>query len=208
MILHAYCFHRKRKPSISHCPQPQFLSKAEELSQVFKKVVEKTQEILSPLHVNGVRFYLLQMDNAPKSYKIVLPKQDNLFLYLKVSSKKENLNLDCAQNQEFCKKLYQTIPHEITHPTLEKFIIHEETRCFEDGLANYVGAEILHQFAPTIQTREKEISAQATLHRKEIRQRPFGWAELSSSDIALKGQKMVERSPNLRSGSTVDSLND
>lgn len=169
--------------------QPQFSSEAEDISQVLKKVVEKTQEILSPLSVNGVRFYLLQMDNAPKSYKIVLPKQDNLFLYLEVFGKKESLSLDCVQSQEFCRKLYQTIPHEITHPVLENLIDHDEVRWFDDGLAEYVGNEIMRQLAPSMATREKEISAQATLHREEIRRRLFGWNDLNSLDFAFKSEK-------------------
>jgi len=169
--------------------QPKFSSEAEEISQTLKKVVEKTQEILSPLHVDGVRFYLLQMDNAPKSYKIVLPKQDNLFLYLEVFGKKESLSLDCAENQEFCRKLYQTIPHEITHGALGKLINHDKTRWFEEGLADYVGSEILRQFAPNMQTPEKEMSAQATLHREEMRQRLFGWNEPSYFYLAFKKQK-------------------
>ncbi|MER3430945.1 MAG: hypothetical protein C4324_07885 [Blastocatellia bacterium] len=124
--------------------------------------------------MSGVRFYLLQMDNAPKSYKIVLPKQDNLFLYLEVFSKPASLNLECAQNEEFCKSLYKSIPHEITHSALEEVISHDKSRWFEEGLANYVGLEIHRQFAPQMLTREKEISAQAVLHREEIRQRLFG----------------------------------
>jgi hypothetical protein len=71
--------------------QPKFSSEAEEISQTLKKVVEKTQEILSPLHVDGVRFYLLQMDNAPKSYKIFCPSKITFSFIWKSSAKRKVL---------------------------------------------------------------------------------------------------------------------
>jgi hypothetical protein len=109
---------------------------------------------------------------------------------LEVFGKKESLSLDCAENQEFCRELYQTIPHEITHGALNKLIDQDKTRWFEEGLADYVGSEILRQFAPNMQTPEKEMSAQATLHREEMRQRLFGWKEATSlDDFAFKKQK-------------------
>lgn len=169
--------------------QPQFASEAKETLLILKKVIEKTQEVLSPLQVNGVRFYLLQIADAPKSYKIVLLKQDNLFLYLEAFDKQESISLDCIKYPSFCEKLYKTIPHEITHPLLEDLIAHDKTRWFEDGLAEYVGTEITRELNPNIGTREKEISLQSTLHREEMRQQLFEWGELYSSVSPFKGQK-------------------
>lgn len=169
--------------------QPRFAPEAKEISLILKKTIEKTQDILSPLQVNGVRFYLLQMADAPKSYKIVLPKQDNLFLYLEAFDKQESINLDCIKYPTFCERLYKTIPHEITHPLLENLIAHDKTRWFEDGLAEYVGTEITRELNPSTVVREKEISSQATFHRKEMRQQLFDWGEIYSHKNPLEGQK-------------------
>lgn len=169
--------------------QPQFASEAKEILLILKKVIERTQEVLSPLQVNGVRFYLLQMADAPISYKIVLLKQDDLFLYLEAFSKQESISLDCIKYPSFCERLYKTIPHEITHPLLEDLIAHDNTRWFEDGLAEYVGTEITRELNPNTVTREKEISNQATLHREEMRQQIFDWGEVNSSVSPFNGQK-------------------
>ena len=158
--------------------QPQFASEAKEISLKLKKVVERTQAFLSPLPVQGVRYYLLQMADIPKSYKIVLSNQDDLLLYMDIFGKKEDVSQDCVRNPEFCESLFHTLPHEITHPAVGRLIDHKKTRWFDDGLAEYVGTEINREFVPGVVTREKDIYAQTMLHSDEIRQQLFDWGDL------------------------------
>lgn len=94
------------------------------------------------------------------------------------------LDLNCKELSDICHNLYKTIPHELVHPLLEKLITHKKTRWFEDGLAEYIGREVLWASQPKVSFRKSEMSAKALLHQPRIRRVIFNWREFYFSDIS------------------------
>ncbi|CAN5585882.1 hypothetical protein BH24ACI2_BH24ACI2_12540 [soil metagenome] len=160
----------------------ELFSKAENLADSIEKSIKRTQEILFPLQIEGVRFYLLQLDEVPLSYKITDElKGQNFYLHLLVFKNKEELNLDCSDDDKLCEGIYSTIPHELTHGAVENLVTQKNLKWFDEGLANYIGAEVSREFRPSVmQTKFKENVPKVSLHRPEIREGLWTWSDYAN----------------------------
>lgn len=160
----------------------EFSNEAEKISVALEQSVKETQSILSPLQVEDVRFYLLQLDKVPSNYKIIDEIKDkSYFLFLEVFKDKTELNFTCGEKDEVCKSIYGIIPHELTHGAIEYVVDSKDTRWFEEGLGNYVGKEVSRKYRPSgIQEKFDEVMPKISLHRADIREDLFLWEHLSS----------------------------
>lgn len=149
-------------------------SKIKNLADSLEKSIRKTQEMLFPLKIDGVRFYLLQKDEIPLSYKMTddLAGQ-KFYLHLWVFDNVSALNLECDKNDELCSSVYSTIPHELTHDAIENLTNHDNLKWFEEGLANYVGYSVRRDYGRL--TKFDENIPKVALHRAEIRDSLWTW---------------------------------
>ncbi|HMU34714.1 MAG TPA: hypothetical protein PKC89_12715 [Pyrinomonadaceae bacterium] len=149
-----------------------------------KEIYREINAIVEPLSTTGVHFYLLGIKDPPKSYKIAVPKQDELLVDSIVFDLEEPINFDCLEDKlGLCRRLFQVRAHEAVHPLLDKLIDHEKTRWFDDGLAEYVGDIVLKKFHPELTYKSKNISMQAALNQHRIRERLFDWKNMTLSDV-------------------------
>lgn len=157
--------------------QSEFRAKANKITVATEKSIKKTQDILSPLSVENVKFYLLQQNEVPARYKMTdeIVEKD-YFLYLWVFKNKEELNLDCHIEDKVCESIYAILPHELTHGAIAGLMHGEGTRWFEEGLGNYVGAEVSRSFRPSVMNDKFEKNLpKVSLHREDIRNSLWIW---------------------------------
>lgn len=163
--------------------QSEFRIEADGVIAATEKSIRKTKDILSPLSLKNVKFYLLQQDEIPANYKItdeILEK--DYFLYLWVFKDKEELNLDCNLENKMCENIYAIIPHELTHGAIENLTQGEGTRWFVEGLGNYVGAEVSRSFRPLVMDEKFEKNMpKLSLHREDIRKSLWIWDSPTNS---------------------------
>lgn len=163
--------------------QSEFRIESDGVIAATEKSIRKTKEILYPLSLKNVKFYLLQQDEIPANYKItdeILEK--DYFLYLWVFKDKEELNLDCHLENKMCENIYAIIPHELTHGAIENLTQGEGTRWFVEGLGNYVGAEVSRSFRPLVMDEKFEKNMpKLSLHREDIRKSLWIWDSPTNS---------------------------
>jgi hypothetical protein len=155
----------------------EFSGEATNVFTALENSVGETQKILTPLPVENLRFYLLQLDEIPASYKIIdkVEKLD-FYLHLWVFKDKRELNLSCDKKDKLCESIYGTIPHELTHGAVENLISHKDTKWFEEGLSVYLGEKVSDIFRPLVsQDRFNKNIPKVTLHRQDIRDSLFSW---------------------------------
>jgi hypothetical protein len=89
----------------------EFSGEATNVFTALENSVGETQKILTPLPVENLRFYLLQLDEIPASYKIIdkVEKLD-FYLHLWVFKDRRELNLSCDKKDKLCESIYGTIP--------------------------------------------------------------------------------------------------
>ncbi|CAN5839483.1 hypothetical protein BH20ACI4_BH20ACI4_26850 [soil metagenome] len=166
-------------------------TEAENIFNAIEKSLNETQRILFPLNVEGIKFYLLQLDTIPSSYKIRDEIRDqNYFLFLWIFKNKNELNLECNQTDTFCENIFEHIPHELTHGAIGGFLNPKNTTWFEEGLGIYVGKEISNKYRPlAMQEIFKQVIPEVSLHRQDIRQNLLTWNQVSSLE---KNNKFVK----------------
>ena len=162
---------------------PEFTDEARNIFTALENSVHQTQKVLFPLPIENVRFYLLQMDEIPASYKIIDSVTDREFyLHLWIFKDKKTLDLSCNKEDKLCGSIYQTIPHELTHVAIENLIDHKDVSWFEEGLCNYVGKEVNRTYRmPAISDNFDENVPRVTLHRQDIQNDLFFWNHSSNN---------------------------
>ncbi|HQZ81922.1 MAG TPA: hypothetical protein PLR83_01760 [Pyrinomonadaceae bacterium] len=164
--------------------QPNLHVKANEVFRNLRSMLSRTRQMLRPLPVNGIRFYLMQSSDRPQSYGIRLSKNDDLLLLaVIVDPAHEDRNLSDI--------IYKTAPHEMVHSVVHRYLRDSGTRWFEDGLADYVGRQISDEFTSDEFSNERQISARATLHQSRVRQSILDWHQLRQSDLS-KGKAFFQ----------------
>src|SRR5690606_38202708 len=108
------------------------------------------------------------------------------FIYAEVLNMTDPLDLSCEEVSDTCHNLYQVLPHELVHPLLEDLIEHKKTRWFNDGLAEYVGRQVLHELRPETSFREREMASKSILHLAQKRQIFLDWQDPYLSDLSDK----------------------
>lgn len=168
--------------------QPDFVEEAKHLLTYLEKSFTKTQELLSPLKVENIKFYLLQTDEVPANYKMSEEMTDEKFFpYLFVFKDKKELALNCSANDDLCKEIFQTIPHELSHGTLSG-LIDRNARWFDEGLAEYISVEVGNGFYPEVNMPRIESYVPAvSLYRNEIRQNLWSWKEFELKNLKKSG---------------------
>ena len=156
---------------------PEFTDEARNIFTALENSVNETQKVLFPRRVEDVRFYLLQVDEIPVSYKMTDSVTDREFyLDLWIFKNKETLNLSCNKDDKLCDSVYKTIPHELTHGAIEGLVDHKDASWFEEGLSNYVGREVSRSCrSSSISDKFDENIQKVTLHRPDIRNDLFSW---------------------------------
>ncbi len=154
-----------------------FSSEAESILDSLEKSVKKTRDILQPLQKEGLRFYLLRLNEVPLNYKMFdVLKNENFYLHLFVFKEKRELSLECLDDDKLCKSIYSTIPHELTHDAIGDLIDHKNLRWFKEGLCNYVGNLVSYDFMPSVVwTKFEENVPKVALHKTEIRANLWNW---------------------------------
>ncbi len=150
-----------------------FSTEAESILLAIEKSVARVQEILNYPPIEDIRFYLLQKNDVPESYKILDDVGDkNVFLFLFVFSEKKEMEITCRDANDLCRSIYGTIPHELTHGVIGTLLRHNKTRWFHEGLSEFVSEEVSNRFF--ISKTANEIPM-LSLHRKEIRDGLWSW---------------------------------
>lgn len=154
--------------------QTGFLNEAEKIAAMLEKSLRKTQEILSPLPIENIKFYFLQRNEIPKNLKIIDEiKDDKFFLFIKVFKDEKQINFTCKDENELCGDIYATIPHELTHGAVGNLIEHKNLRWFNEGLAEYVATEVRRE--SRVQKSYEEKISVISLSRPEISQSLWFW---------------------------------
>lgn len=158
-----------------------------EAEQILKNLVEAvrlTQETLTPLVVPDVRFYLMSMSEVPANFSAkVLSEGNGFYLHVLPISDRRQLDLECSQNNEICSDLYLTIPHELSHRSLDG-IVQRDARWFDEGLAEYASIKVATVLAPEIaRTRLRAYLPRESLHRSEIRESIIRWQPFKYRDL-------------------------
>lgn len=161
-----------------------FSSEAESILDSLEKSVKKTRDILQPLQKEGVRFYLLRLNEVPLNYKMFdVLKDENFYLHLFVFKEKRELSLECLDDDKLCKSIYSTIPHELTHGAIGDLIDHKNLRWFNEGLCNYVGNLVSYDFTPSVAwTKFEENVPKVALHKTEIRANLWNWNQSANKN--------------------------
>ncbi|MBX3266470.1 MAG: hypothetical protein KF831_07160 [Acidobacteria bacterium] len=158
-----------------------------EAVQILNKLVEAvrlTQEMLTPLVVPDVRFYLMSMAEVPANFSAkVLSEGNGFYLHVLPISDRRELDLECSQNNEICSDIYLTIPHELSHRSLDR-IVQRDARWFDEGLAEYASIKVATVLAPEIaRTRLRAYLPRESLHRREIRENIIRWQPFKYRDL-------------------------
>ncbi len=170
--------------------QPEFRSEANQFLRALKQIVEKTQVILSPLRVEGFRYYLFQMPDPPQNYKVLFPKQGELFVFGRAFETRKEIEFDCFTNWNFCNSIYFVLSHEIIHPALRDLVL--DARWFEEGLGNYVGFEVARQISPALIPYARELSVKSSLNNSSFQNTLFGW-EQHGNNAFWKSRKRKDK---------------
>lgn len=160
--------------------QKEFSKEAEKLIDTLETVINETQKILSPLKIDDLKLYILQMDDVPVNYRLNEVLQGRgFYLHFAVFKDSSDLDInDCLKNRDFCEEVLRTIPHEQTHTALTDYITKKKTRWFEEGLANYVGNVVLEKFSVNLyENKIERLLPPVSLHRDDVRRNIFSWKE-------------------------------
>ena len=163
---------------------PEFAPEAENIFKALEKSLKETRQILHPLPIENIRFYLLQIEEIPSSYKIIDKIEEKpFFLFLWVFKNKDEISLSCNKTDILCESIYENIPHELTHGAIENLLHPKNTRWFEEGLGNYVGQEVSNKYRPSVmQEKFKQVIPKVSLHRQDIQKGLFSWEHLLSEN--------------------------
>lgn len=157
---------------------------AEQIIKLLVEAVRLTQETLTPLAVPDVRFYLMSMAEVPANFSAkVLSEGNGFYLHVLPISDRRQLDLECSENNETCSNLYLTIPHELSHRSLDG-IVQRDARWFDEGLAEYASIKVATVLAPEIaRTRLRAYLPRESLHRREIRENIIIWQPFKYRDL-------------------------
>lgn len=164
--------------------QPEFAEKSKNLLNFLEKSYKKTQDLLMPLGVEKIKFYLLQSDDVPVNYKIsVDSNNEKFYLHLYVFKDEKDLEMNCSSDNNLCKEIFRTIPHELTHGALDN-LIDRNARWFDEGLAEYIAFETGNSFVPQInKERVESYVPVVSLYRSEIRQNLWYWKKFDFNSL-------------------------
>lgn len=172
--------------------QPEFAEAAEIVFDDLEKSVLKTQKILSPLKIDNIRYYLLQLDKLPANFSLYEEKpKEAAYIHLEIFKDRKDLVKERRLNEESRLTIFSTIPHELTHSALDELINRQNTRWFDEGLADYVGNQVKEFLSGSETTKkiENHISI-ISLNRNDIRENIFDWKEADFSVFKMNQSQM------------------
>lgn len=186
--------------------QPEFIKQAENLANELMMMLSVTRELLSPLEVANIRFYLLQTDNIPINYQIT-DRWEGLQIYVHLLPFRQpgDISANACTNKSLCATLFGNIPHELTHLSVDH-IVDRSARWFGEGLAEYVENSVEERYSPS--THRDELLAYnppVSLHRKDIRETLFSWREPSMARV-LKSDTRELRNDFYRYGASYELI--
>lgn len=152
-----------------------FSTQAEIILRMLGDSVKATHEILQPLHVRGVRYYLLPSAGEMTDYTYELPATEGWYQTLQVVSREDSKNFDCHSSPSaLCQEIFLTTPHELTHELVDHLLGKAATRWFDEGLAEYVAWGVAQDRAPALR-KNSLFMPEVCLHCPEIRQKLKSW---------------------------------
>jgi hypothetical protein len=188
---------------------PSLSSTAEQTLSVTKRSIEITQSILKPLPIKNLKVYLLEMTDVPANYQIKVPQDKEIFFpYLHVFSK-GSIELNCEQGSDFCTDIVSTLPHELTHDTLDDLIDRKSAiRWLDDGLADYVAIGISSQLYPSIAiARKEQYAPEVSLNREDIRENLWKWKDPLSVTSLMDTSEKEARNETFYYGAAYQLIN-
>jgi hypothetical protein len=163
--------------------QPSLEKQADKMLEMLEKSFVSTQEILGKdVSLDDVRIYVLDGKQPSSGYHYALTSSYPLFQMILYLPREEN-NLDCNKQNQFCDSIFWTLPHELTHPKISS-----ETRWLEESICNLVGQKVSEKFS-VAKNREIYLPLIKVLAGNEdFRKNIFSWQKSDEVDKLILNQ--------------------
>jgi hypothetical protein len=161
-----------------------FSKEAQQVLLTLENSLLKTQEILSPLQTENIRFYLYQTSENIDNYKMNDQfDDDKTYLHLWIFKDISEIKFESLESNNLAENIFQIIPHEITHGAIENLISQKELKWFDEGLAEYVANEVLKSSINLSKEQEQhlKILPKLMLNQAVIRSEIWSWKKRSKN---------------------------
>ena len=159
--------------------QPEMREQVETMADKLGNVLKEMQNILNPLSVDDVKFYILRRNEIPVNYKITEKWRGKKYYthFTVIKDIKDSNSSDCI-NKTICANIFEVIPHELTHISVGNLIESKKNRWFDEGLAEFVANEVTRKLSHSDYEQKIESYApEISLFRNEIRTNIWMWGE-------------------------------